>query len=79
MSRYRAVVSRVALIALKPNGNLHGQRMTPGPICLRFDPDGFITLFNGKDLTGWKGLDDYWSVKDEKTSATHGARRRQRR
>jgi hypothetical protein len=28
------------------------------------DPDGFITIFNGKDLTGWEGLDDYWSVKD---------------
>ena len=28
------------------------------------DADGFITLFNGKDLTGWEGLEDYWSVKD---------------
>ncbi|MGO9787738.1 MAG: hypothetical protein ACLPL5_13145, partial [Stellaceae bacterium] len=28
------------------------------------DADGFITLFNGKDLTGWQGLADYWSVKD---------------
>jgi hypothetical protein len=27
------------------------------------DADGFITLFNGKDLTGWQGLADYWSVK----------------
>jgi hypothetical protein len=26
--------------------------------------DGFITIFNGKDLTGWQGLDGYWSVKD---------------
>jgi hypothetical protein len=26
--------------------------------------DGFITIFNGKDLTGWEGLTDYWSVKD---------------
>jgi len=26
--------------------------------------DGFITLFNGKDLTGWEGLDGYWSVVD---------------
>ncbi len=22
------------------------------------------TFFNGKDLTGWEGLPDYWSVKD---------------
>jgi hypothetical protein len=28
------------------------------------DKDGFITLFNGKDLTGWEGLEDYWAVKD---------------
>ena len=26
--------------------------------------DGFITLFNGRDLAGWEGLADYWSVKD---------------
>jgi Domain of Unknown Function (DUF1080) len=28
------------------------------------DSDGFITIFNGKDLKGWEGLEDYWSVKD---------------
>ncbi|HLJ96194.1 MAG TPA: family 16 glycoside hydrolase [Gemmataceae bacterium] len=28
------------------------------------DADGFIRLFNGKDLTGWEGLEGYWSVKD---------------
>ena len=26
--------------------------------------DGFTPLFNGKDLTGWAGLDGFWSVKD---------------
>lgn len=26
--------------------------------------DGWITLFNGKDLTGWAGLEGYWSVVD---------------
>jgi hypothetical protein len=26
--------------------------------------DGFIELFNGKDLTGWEGLPGLWSVKD---------------
>jgi hypothetical protein len=26
--------------------------------------DGFDPLFNGKDMTGWEGLTDYWSVKD---------------
>ena len=28
------------------------------------DADGFISLFNGKDLTNWEGLDGFWSVKD---------------
>jgi hypothetical protein len=27
-------------------------------------PDGWISLFNGKDLTGWEGLEGYWSVVD---------------
>ena len=26
--------------------------------------DGWIPLFNGKDLTGWEGLEGYWSVED---------------
>lgn len=26
--------------------------------------DGWISLFNGKDLTGWEGLTDYWTVVD---------------
>ncbi len=28
------------------------------------DAEGFVSLFNGKDLTGWSGLPDYWEVKD---------------
>jgi hypothetical protein len=28
------------------------------------DADGFITIFNGRDLAGWTGLADYWSVRD---------------
>ncbi len=26
--------------------------------------DGFVSLFNGKDLTGWKGDSELWSVED---------------
>ena len=26
--------------------------------------DGFISLFNGKDPTGWEGFEGFWSVKD---------------
>jgi len=36
-------------------------------------------LFNGKDLTGWKGLPDFWSVQDGclagKTTTEHIGRR----
>ena len=28
------------------------------------DADGFVTIFNGKDLTYWEGLEGFWSVKD---------------
>lgn len=28
------------------------------------DEEGFVSLFNGKDLTGWKGDKNYWSVQD---------------
>jgi hypothetical protein len=28
------------------------------------DVDGFITLFNGRNLAGWTGLAEYWSVRD---------------
>ncbi len=28
------------------------------------DEQGFKSLFNGKDLTGWKGNPTYWSVQD---------------
>src|SRR3954463_15749535 len=26
--------------------------------------DGFVTIFNGKDLSGWHGLEGYWAVQD---------------
>jgi hypothetical protein len=28
------------------------------------DQDGMVTLFNGRDLTGWEGDPKYWSVQD---------------
>jgi hypothetical protein len=28
------------------------------------DADGFINIFNGKDLTYWDGLPDFWEVRD---------------
>src|SRR5579863_9195791 len=34
------------------------------------DADGFVTIFNGKDLTYWEGLEGFWSVKDGAIAAT---------
>jgi hypothetical protein len=28
------------------------------------DAEGFVSIFNGKDLTGWAGQEGYWDVKD---------------
>ena len=28
------------------------------------DEAGFVSIFNGKDLTGWQGAPDHWSVVD---------------
>lgn len=28
------------------------------------DSDGFVTIFDGKTLAGWHGLEGFWSVKD---------------
>jgi hypothetical protein len=36
----------------------------PKPQLPKADADGWITLFNGKDLDGWEGLGDFWTVKD---------------
>jgi hypothetical protein len=33
------------------------------------DDDGFVSLFNGKDLSGWKG-DSHWSVQDGAITGT---------
>lgn len=32
--------------------------------------EGWIELFNGKDLTGWEGMEGYWSVVDGAIQAT---------
>lgn len=33
-------------------------------VSVRPGPDGFVKLFNGKNLNGWTGDSKYWSVKD---------------
>src|SRR4051812_44799193 len=42
------------------------------------DDAGFKSLFNGKDLTGWEGRPEHWSVEDGaitgKTTPEHPAK-----
>lgn len=40
------------------------------PASLPADEDGFNSIFNGKDLTGWRCDPGYWSVKDGAITAT---------
>ncbi len=39
------------------------------------DEDGFIPIFNGKDLTNWDGIPELWSVKDGAIHGGHEGRR----
>jgi Domain of Unknown Function (DUF1080) len=56
-------------------GDLHMNRLLALPVVLvaltllndaRPDqpPEGFVSMFNGKDLTGWAGSDTYWKVEN---------------
>jgi hypothetical protein len=45
----------------KPAGDA---KATAGVEAPKPDADGFIEMFNGKDLTGWEGAEGFWSVKD---------------
>ena len=46
--RKALLASCVLLACVQPGAVSHAQDNTP--------PEGFVALFNGKDLTGWKGL-----------------------
>lgn len=38
--------------------------IAPAALAEAPDAEGFVSLFDGKSLEGWHGLDGYWSVKD---------------
>jgi hypothetical protein len=40
-----------------------------GLLAAEADDEGFVPIFNGRDLTDWDGNPDFWSVKD---GAIHG-------
>jgi hypothetical protein len=52
-------MTRLALLALLAVAVSQDKAPLPAP-----DADGWITLFNGKDLTGWSGDPNIWRVKD---------------
>ncbi len=54
--KLRILLSAIALIA---SSLVVTAADLPNP-----DADGYVCLFNGKDLTGWDGLEGYWSVAD---------------
>jgi putative heme-binding domain-containing protein len=37
---------------------------SPGQVPMAATPDNVLTFFNGKDLTGWEGNTNLWSVQD---------------
>jgi hypothetical protein len=63
-------LSLAALIVLGLTANVaqpQDKTLTPKAIPAQLpqpDSEGFITIFNGKDLSGWEGLPEFWTVKD---------------
>jgi hypothetical protein len=58
-----SIVAFVAL-GLSTHATSDGRPATATAELPKPNADGFIKIFNGKDLTGWDGLEGYWSVKD---------------
>ena len=56
---------RTELLKVKPNisGQRNGVFIEPDPIDFA-DHTGFVSLFDGKTLTGWDGQPGVWSVDD---------------
>jgi len=59
-----SLIAAVALGAVQQIGNAGGQDQKAPEIPPRTGTSETIKLFNGKDLTGWEGYMDLWSVKD---------------
>jgi hypothetical protein len=59
------VIAAAWMLVLAPDGGSTPRTQDKKtPDLPKADADGFITLFNGKDLANWEGLEGYWSVKD---------------
>ncbi|MCI0682031.1 MAG: DUF1080 domain-containing protein [Gemmataceae bacterium] len=57
------LVAALACGALQQTGNAGGKKEAP-EVPPRKGKSETIKLFNGKDLTGWEGYKDLWSVKE---------------
>ena len=45
--------------------NVHIEELKPGEeVSTSKPPEGFEAVFNGRDLAGWEGSPQYWSVED---------------
>jgi hypothetical protein len=68
MFKQLAALTFAALLASGPTAHIAGAQgglTAPHEASLpKPDADGFIALFNGRDLSGWAGLPDYWSVTE---------------
>jgi len=40
------------------------EKTVPAASSIKPDADGFVSIFNGKNLDGWSGDPSYWSVED---------------
>jgi hypothetical protein len=59
------LVAGGGLSAGTPPGTTETRTPPPQPVPLtQKTDDGWVSLFNGKDLTGWEGLKENWSVKE---------------
>ncbi|HSI14773.1 MAG TPA: DUF1080 domain-containing protein, partial [Chthoniobacter sp.] len=78
-----AVIHSAEVIEVTGKGNLvrtarTGSNVTASAtLAGKTDAEGFVSLFNGRDLTGWDGDTNYWSVRNGvilAESPTSGAR-----
>lgn len=60
MKTFAAVCSMMVALCLLASGSRAEDK--PKAEIPAAGSDGWISLFNGKDLTGWEGLEGYWSV-----------------
>jgi hypothetical protein len=66
MRNLAPILMLMLALPLQPLSGQEKSYQLPAP-----GPDGKISVFNGKDLTGWEGTKEIWSVKDGVIVAKH--------